>query len=123
MYSSLKAWRRRRRRQLPPRRDLRPMPPSPCTACRQLVTDAAHPPRAADIHELRALQKARGERDASAAEERAASLSHTLASRTRRVRAAGMGVVCALTGMLWSCPVMRRAYEAGAAAPWQARLC
>ncbi|KAI7841208.1 hypothetical protein COHA_005173 [Chlorella ohadii] len=51
---------------------------------RQLVTDAAHPPRAADIHELRALQKARGERDASAAEERAASLSHTLASRTRR---------------------------------------
>lgn len=51
---------------------------------RQLVSDAAHPPRASNIHELRALQKARTERDATAADERAASLSQTLASRTRR---------------------------------------
>lgn len=61
---------------------------------RQLVSDAAHPPRASNIHELRALQKARAERDAAAADERAASLSQTLASRTRRVRAHACGVCC-----------------------------
>ena len=55
---------------------------------RQLVSDRAHPPRATNIHELRALQKARSAQRSEAAQlAQAASLSETLASRARRVRA------------------------------------
>ena len=72
--------------------------------CRQLVTDAAHPPRATNIHELRALQKARAERDAAAQDERAASLSETLASRARRVSNCTGCALVARVGSAGPCP-------------------
>lgn len=52
------------------------------------MSDRAHPPRATNIHELRALQKARAkERDGAEDMRRSQSLSQTLASSARRVGA------------------------------------
>ena len=69
-----------------PLRPLLALPPGPLPPCRQVVSDHAHPPRAADVEELRQLQKSvPRERDEQQEERRTVSLSETLRSGARPV--------------------------------------